>query len=117
MRYVIIENGVVVNAVVADEDFGKNWLQSDTANIGDLYDGENFTARPTSQEDIDAAWVALRSRRDGLLGLCDWTQLPDAPVDASAWADYRQALRDVLANTTDPLNPVWPVSPAEEVAV
>ena len=58
MRYVIIENGVVVNAVVADESFNGGWVQSDTANIGDLYDGENFTAPPTSQEDIDAAWAA-----------------------------------------------------------
>ena len=112
MRYVIIENGVVVNAVVADESFNGGWVQSDTANIGDLYDGENFTAPPTAQEDIDVAWVALRSRRDGLLGLCDWTQLADAPVDAEAWTVYRQALRDLPANTSDPLNPVWPEMPA-----
>lgn len=111
MRYVIIENGVVVNAVVADEAIG-GWIQSDTANIGDLYDGENFTAPPTPQEDIDAAWVKLRSRRDGLLSLCDWTQLADAPVDAEAWTIYRQALRDIPANTSDPLNPVWPEMPA-----
>ena len=117
MRYVIIENGVVANAVVADEAVGGSWLQSDTANIGDLYDGEKFTAPPTSQEDIDAAWKTLRAQRDAKLAASDWTQLADAPVDASAWADYRQALRDVPANTTDPLNPVWPASPAEEVAV
>ena len=112
MRYVIIENGVVVNAVVAEESFGGGWLQSDVANIGDLYDGVNFTAPPTSQEDIDAAWVKLRSRRDGLLSLCDWTQVADAPVDDLVWAVYRQALRDLPANTADPMNPVWPEMPA-----
>jgi hypothetical protein len=26
----------------------------------------------------------------------------------TAWATYRQALRDLPANTTDPLNPIWP---------
>jgi len=26
-------------------------------------------------------------------------------------AAYRQALRDLPANTTDPANPVWPVKP------
>jgi hypothetical protein len=116
MRYVIIENGIVVNAAVADEPFGGGWVQSDTANIGDLYDGETFTAPPTQQEDIDAAWRALRSRRDGLLSLCDWTQLPDASVDVEAWATYRQALRDLPANTSDPFDIAWPVSPSEEAA-
>jgi len=28
-----------------------------------------------------------------------------------AWLDYRQALRDLPANTTDPENPVWPEMP------
>jgi hypothetical protein len=112
MRYVIIENGVVVNAVVADEAIGGNWVRSDIGNIGDLYDGENFTAPPTPPEAVDDAWVKLRSRRDGLLSLCDWTQVADAPVDDLVWAVYRQALRDLPANTTDPMNPVWPEMPA-----
>ena len=29
-----------------------------------------------------------------------------------AWLDYRQALRDLPANTSDPSNPVWPYSPS-----
>ena len=36
----------------------------------------------------------MRVLRDGLLASSDWTQLPDAPCDAQAWADYRQQLRD-----------------------
>jgi len=28
-----------------------------------------------------------------------------------AWLDYRQALRDLPANTTTPENPVWPQPP------
>jgi hypothetical protein len=28
-----------------------------------------------------------------------------------AWLDYRQSLRDLPANTTDPENPVWPSPP------
>ena len=116
MRYVIIENGVVVNAAAADEPLSENWVQSDIANIGDLYDGEHFTAPPTPPEAVEEAWVKLRSRRDGLLNLCDWTQLPDASVDAAAWATYRQALRDLPANTSDPFNIAWPVSPSEEAA-
>lgn len=53
----------------------------------------------------------LRSTRHRLLAASDWTQVPDAPVDREAWAAYRQALRDLPANTTDPRNPDWPVQP------
>ena len=36
----------------------------------------------------------MRYYRNRLLVDSDWTQLPDAPVDAAAWANYRQQLRD-----------------------
>jgi hypothetical protein len=42
--------------------------------------------------------------RNWLLLMSDWTQLPDAPCDAQAWADYRQQLRDL------PADPNWPVA-------
>ena len=53
----------------------------------------------------------LRAERDAKLAASDWTQLSDAPVDKAAWAAYRQALRDLLANTANPANPVWPQEP------
>ena len=60
---------------------------------------------------IDEVWVELRNARNIELSLCDWTQVPDAPVDHAAWATYRQALRDLPDNTTDPRNPTWPTKP------
>lgn len=39
----------------------------------------------------------MRAHRDRLLAESDWTQVNDAPVDQSAWATYRQALRDFPA--------------------
>jgi hypothetical protein len=53
-------------------------------------------------------WVRIRIQRDALLVACDWTQLPDSPVDKVVWASYRVQLRDV---TTQTLPVVWPVSP------
>ena len=58
------------------------------------------------------SWVLFRSLRDSRLSDCDWTQVPDAPVNQAAWATYRQALRDLPANTEDPANPVWPIQPS-----
>ena len=36
-----------------------------------------------------------RAKRNSLLNQSDWSQLPDANVDKTAWATYRQALRDL----------------------
>lgn len=66
------------------------------------------------QEAIDALtaaqWESVRAERNKRLADCDWTQLPDAPVDAAAWATYRQELRDITAQT-DPFAIVWPTAP------
>lgn len=63
-------------------------------------------------EAIKKAWRELRLSRRRLLNNSDWTQVPDAPVDSAAWAVYRQQLRDLPANTTDPRNVVWPEPPS-----
>jgi hypothetical protein len=52
-----------------------------------------------------------RSQRDALLAECDWTQVADAPVDAQAWAAYRQALRDVPEQSGFPGDIDWPSKP------
>ncbi len=62
-------------------------------------------------QNLDTAWILLRQHRDNLLKDSDWTQVPDAPVDATTWATYRQHLRNLPSNTTDPLNVSWPVKP------
>jgi len=53
----------------------------------------------------------VRNWRNAQLAATDWTQVADAPVDASAWAAYRQQLRDLPANI-DLQNPVIPDPPA-----
>lgn len=67
-------------------------------------------ARMEAQAVIDA-WRNIRSERNKLLADSDWTQVIDSPVNRQAWAEYRQALRDLPQNTTDPLNPIWPERP------
>ena len=62
-------------------------------------------------QNLDTAWILLRQHRDNLLKDSDWTQVPDAPVNATTWATYRQHLRNLPSNTTDPLNVSWPVKP------
>lgn len=65
----------------------------------------------TNARRIEAAWQALRAERNARLTASDWTQVADAPVDQTAWAAYRQALRDLPETTQDPFAPVWPREP------
>ena len=55
---------------------------------------------------------SVRDERDQLLLRCDWTQLPNSPVDAAAWEVYRQALRDVPSQAGFPDDVAWPVKPS-----
>ena len=59
-------------------------------------------------------WKIVRFQRDKKLQACDWTVLPDVPMDApkrTEWETYRQSLRDVT-NQSDPFNITWPTPPA-----
>jgi hypothetical protein len=51
----------------------------------------------------------FRLHRDALLKNTDWTQLPDSPLNEeqkAAWAEYRQALRDITeTNAEFPIQP------------
>ena len=64
---------------------------------------------PDSELDTQA-----RLRRNGKLQKSDWTQLTDTSLTAeqrTAWAIYRQALRDVPAQSEYPRNINWPQQP------
>lgn len=76
-------------------------------------DGKPIAA-PVSPEP-DVALALLRARRDQLLRDSDYTQLPDADMDAdlrARWAEYRQALRDLPLSVANGAPADWPVSPA-----
>ena len=80
-----------------------------------------FTAEEEAQWDAEEAEYAanensrkaavIRNQRNTKLSESDWTQVADAPVDKTAWATYRQALRDVTAQSGFPVEITWPVMP------
>ena len=53
----------------------------------------------------------LRSMRNDLLAETDWRASSDLTL-TDAWKNYRQSLRDLPANTSDPSNPTWPTKPS-----
>ena len=52
----------------------------------------------------------LRTERNARLAETDYLALADSTL-TDEMRTYRQALRDLPANTTDPANPVWPTKP------
>lgn len=57
----------------------------------------------------------IRFKRDSLLKDSDWTHVTDSALTDSqkaAWSTYRQALRDITAQTGFPLEITWPTKPA-----
>ena len=67
---------------------------------------------------ITEAFDTLRSYRNNLLSLCDWTQIVDVPLTPEQkieWQTYRQKLRDfpetIDTNTWSAVS--WPLAPGE----
>jgi hypothetical protein len=53
----------------------------------------------------------VRNDRNTLLLRSDWTQLADSAADKAAWANYRQALREVTGQEGFPWTITWPTQP------
>ena len=56
----------------------------------------------------------FRFERNRRLEMSDWAVLPDSPLSDEKIAEYkiyRQALRDLPANTSDFANPTYPIEP------
>lgn len=81
--------------------------------VGSTYEGTvvHSVSSVVDETPADEEIYAARQERNALLTASDWTQVADAPVDQAAWAAYRQALRDLPANTADFANIVWPQQP------
>lgn len=63
-----------------------------------------------AMKDADQA-ENVRASRTELLKACDWTQIADSTADKPTWATYRQALRDITAQSGFPWTVIWPVPP------
>lgn len=62
---------------------------------------------------IDAkAAENARTERNQKLASSDWTQIADSSADATAWATYRTALRDLPSTDGWPHNITWPTEPS-----
>ena len=90
-----------------------------------VYDHFTQTIQRLDITQVDGAWVQgweivsiptedasrnTRNQRDSLLQQTDWMAMSDNTMSPD-WATYRQALRDVTAQTGFPFSVEWPTKP------
>jgi hypothetical protein len=70
---------------------------------------EQWVDTKTDEIRAEEALEELRRERNIKLAMSDWTQLPDSPLNEeqkAAWAEYRQALRDITETNAElPIQP------------
>lgn len=69
------------------------------------------TVAANQQKAYEQRAAEIRASRNDFLKQSDWTQVDDAPVDKTAWAAYRQSLRDVPTQEGFPWDVTWPKKP------
>tara|TARA_B100001989_G_scaffold201651_1_gene150088 strand:- start:500 stop:862 length:363 start_codon:yes stop_codon:yes gene_type:complete len=99
------------NTYCYSSDMDPKFSEWDTSKFGN----------PPTQDEIDAEVIRLNTEvypiehlrhvRNNLLQETDWMANSDVTM-SDAWKTYRQALRDLPANTSDPSNPTWPTKPS-----
>ena len=111
----LIQNNKVID--VQEKEFevpsSLSWVNcGDTVEIGDSYDGSEFTSGiipQTSEQKLKD----LRRSRDKQLAETDWTQNRDVTLSNDAdWKTYRQALRDITDSATSLDDVTWPTKPS-----
>ena len=91
---------------------------SEQGEFSFTWDENNTISKPTDEQ-IEAKakeimdgipLMMLRKHRNARLQETDWMANSDVTM-SDAWKTYRQALRDLPANTSDPANPTYPTKP------
>ena len=95
------------------DDHTKNFTVT-AAQVGGAW-VEKWVSTSATQDEITERTTnkaaQVRAERDALLAATDYTQLADAPGDATAWATYREALRNLPSRSGFPWTMTWPTKP------
>jgi len=108
------DNSIGWSGQFSDQTSADAWVAQEQTN-GSWGDPSTYTIVETDLGN-SVQMATVRSQRAQLLAACDWTQLTDSPLTSdkkTAWATYRQALRDLPDQPGfDPNNFTWPTAPS-----
>jgi len=96
-------------------------MHTTTVNVstGEIVQIPYTTEEQAEYDTKKAAWDAgandrkaaeVRTERNAKITACDWRVLPDVS-NSDVWKTYRQALRDIPAQSGFPNTIVWPDAP------
>lgn len=116
-KYKISGDGVLDTergAKIPNDSNNRDWREY----LAWVADGTNVADPEFTQQELDDnAWAVLRVERDRLLNSTDFMMTQDFyanKMTAQEQTDvttYREELRDLPDNTSDPHNPTWPTKP------
>lgn len=127
-RYAAVENGIVINLVLADEEVAyergyvllpeRTIADPDPPSVGIGWQWTGFRFLPPPRN-IQAEWENVNLLAYQLLLVSDGYVTPDlwetySTEQRQAWANYRQELRTINSRFEDPADVVWPVRPKVE---
>lgn len=107
---IVVRDGV-------EQDSDSNWVEkwveqdmfADTTVDGVTTTKAEHEAAYQAQVDADES-ASVRRKRDNLLSETDWMGMSDVTMSAG-WTTYRQALRDIPAQSGFPHTVTWPTEP------
>ncbi len=97
----------------AEQDANSNWVQKwvERDMFADTEEATKAEQETAYQAELDTnAAEAVRADRDERLAKTDWRAVSDLTL-SSEWTTYRQALRDVPAQSGFPYDISWPTEP------
>lgn len=115
-KYKISGNGVQdteTTAYIPNDQGNRHWIEYEVW----LSEGNTPDPEFTAQELENQVWDALRGERDYLLSRTDFMMSFDFYNDKMTGQEqidvkaYRESLRDLPENTTDPTDVTWPTKP------
>ena len=109
LAYAIIELGNGKGFQVTGNTYDDFVVTSAIEETPVVFDRDAVITRAKEIE-TQIPWNELRATRNQLLADTDYAALADVTM-SDDMRTYRQALRDLPANTSDPLNPTWPTKP------
>lgn len=119
MRYKYNDKGWAIEYADSEGNYGEGDPLTGAERLlwedeGDAPVQADLEAEKTTIKNI-LGFKKLRYDRDKKLTETDWivTKANETGVaESDEWKTYRQALRDLPSNTTDPFSPTWPTLPS-----
>ena len=87
-------------------------VQTGELQTVELTDEEIAAIQADYDADADLRLESFKQERNRRLAETDYFALSDVTM-SDEMQTYRQALRDLPANTSDPANPTWPTKPGD----